>query len=267
MTRRWSLREILDLAPEGASVFTGGGPAYPWGGLYGGQIVAQGLRAATLTVSGAQPPHSLHAYFLRSGEMEREVRYEVELLRDGRSFSTRRVVAFQGDEVLATMAASFHVEEASPDLVLGEAPVVPPPEGLRRDEWSPLVARHPVPVDGKGRAAAWLRITEDLGDDPQLHACAIAFLSDDLPTDAVAMLHPEKAVPGSAHWPFFNASLDHAIWFHAPSRADAYQLHDFTGTRFRSARGLARGEIYDASGCCVATVAQEILLRPRRKTT
>jgi acyl-CoA thioesterase II len=260
-----SLREILTLDRVTENVFVGNGPAYPWGGLYGGQIIAQGLRAACATVDRAQSPHSLHAYFIRSGTMQREVRYEVELLREGRSFSTRRVVAKQNDDVMASMAVSFQVDESSPDISAIAMPARPHWTTLPTHAWSPLVTRHFIPLDETGRASAWMKIDEKLPDDPELHLAALAFLSDDLPTDAVGMLHPERVQPGSGRWPFFNASLDHTIHFHAKMRADEMHLHDFVATRFAGARGLSRGEIFDAAGRHVASVTQELLVRPRRR--
>jgi acyl-CoA thioesterase II len=264
MSDEMSLREILTLERVDDGVFVGNGPSYPWGGLYGGQIIAQGLRAACATAPRAQSPHSLHAYFIRSGTMKREVRYEVERLRDGRSFSTRRVVAKQDGEVLASMAVSFQVEEPSPDLSTARMPSLPHWSTLPTQPWSPVVERHFIPLDETGRASAWMKIAETLEDDPELHAAALTFLSDDLPTDAVGMLHPERVTPGSGRWPFFNASLDHTIHFHQPMRADAMHLHDFVATRFSGARGLSRGEIFDAAGQHVASVSQELLVRPRR---
>ena len=259
-----SLLEILTLDRIEVDVYVGRGPSYPWGGLYGGQIIAQALRAACGSTTPTQSAHSLHAYFIQSGTMEREVRYEVERLRDGRSFSTRRVVAKQGEQVLASVAVSFQAPEASPDLSTQEAPSVAHWSSLPEGSWSPLVERHVAPTGDVGRASAWMKIAERFGDEPALHLAALAFLSDDLPTDAVGMLHPERVTPGPEPWPFFNASLDHAIHFHAPMRADEMHLHDFVATRFSGARGLSRGAIYDAAGRHVATITQELLLRRRR---
>jgi acyl-CoA thioesterase II len=264
MPDEMSLREILSLERIAENVYVGNGPAYPWGGLYGGQIIAQGLRAACASVEQPQSPHSLHAYFIRSGTMQREVHYEVEQLRDGRSFSTRRVVAKQDGEVLASMAASFQIDESSPDRSSVTMPAHPHWTTLPTHRWSPIVERHFIPADETGRASAWMKIVEVLDDAPELHVAALTFLSDDLPTDAVGMLHPERVTPGSGRWPFFNASLDHTIHFHARMRADEMHLHDFTATRFSGARGFSRGEIFDAAGRHVASVSQELLVRPRR---
>jgi len=259
------LRDILTLERRGEDLFDGNGPAYPWGGLYGGQVLGQALRAACATVGDGKAPHSLHAYFLRAGTMQEPVRYEVERLRDGRSFSMRRVVAYQGGEAIASMGASFQLPEASPEASASRAPAHGPLDELVRKDWGPWIRRHLIPVEEVGRAAALMQVQEDLGDDPALHACALTFLSDDLPTDAAGALHPERIVPGSdAPWPFFNASLDHAVWFHAPLRVDAQHVHDFVATRLRSGRALTRGAIYDGRGVHVASVAQEVLIRARR---
>jgi acyl-CoA thioesterase II len=190
------LRDILTLEPHGGDVFTGRGPAYPWDGLYGGQVMAQALRAACDTVDDDKAPHSLHGYFLRRGTMQEPVRYEVERLRDGRSFSTRRVVAYQGREALASMGASFQVPEASPEAGVSFPPAHGPPDELARKDWGPWVRRHPIPIHDVGRVAAIMQVQEELGEDPVLHACALTFLSDDLPTDASGALHPEGVVPG-----------------------------------------------------------------------
>jgi acyl-CoA thioesterase-2 len=259
------LRDILTLERQHGDVFVGQGPAYPWGGLYGGQILAQALRAACHTVAGELAPHSLHGYFLRAGTMQRPVRLEVERLRDGRSFATRRVVASQDGAPIATMAASFHVAETSPDLAVAAAPSHGDRETLRQHDWGGWVRRHWIPTREPGRAAAVVEVKEELGDDATLQACALVFLSDDLPSDAAVALHPDGPPPGTAtEWPFFNASLDHAVWFHAPARVDAPHVHDFVATRMRGARALTRGEIYDPAGRHAASVAQEILIRARR---
>lgn len=259
------LREILEVEPHRGDAFVGTGPAYPWGGLYGGQIVAQALRAAGHTVDAGKSPHSLHTYFLRSGTMQREVRYEVERLRDGKSFATRRVVAMQGGEVIATMAVSFQVHEDSADAGTATAPPFGDREALQRHDWGPWIRRHLIPREGRGEVAAVMEVLEPLGDDPLLQACALTFLSDDLPTDAAGLLHPAGLVPGaSGTWPFFSASLDHALWFHAPAKVDAPHVHAMKGARLRGGRALTRGEIYHPDGTHVASVAQEVLIRPRR---
>jgi acyl-CoA thioesterase-2 len=264
------VREILELTPHGHDLFVGSGPQYPWGGLYGGQIVAQALRAASLTVEEGFAVHSLRAYFIRRGDHHETVRYEVERLRNGRSFSTRRVVARQATGAILNLEASFQAAEPSVDRRPIEAPPdLPDPEGLESGSWSDAFVRAFVPRDalggrrdGAGRVAAWLKVHDDLGDDPALQAAAFAYLSDDIPTDAVVRAHPLGDLPEEELWKrMFSASLDHTIWFHRPLRADRWHLHEFTCHSFVGARGLALGHVFDVDGVHCATIAQEVLLR------
>jgi acyl-CoA thioesterase-2 len=259
-------RTMLELEAHGPDVFVGVGPVYPWNGLYGGQIVAQALRAGAATVDEGFRAHSLHAYFVRRGDAEEPIRYEVDRLRNGRSFVTRRVVARQAVGAILTMELSFQVDEPGHDVQTAALPDVPGPDGIENDSWSPLFERRlAVPRNSvEGRGIAWLRMTEDLGDDQVLQACALAYLSDDLPTDAVVAVHPER--PGAYEvdafeLDFWSASLDHAIWFHRPVAADRWHLHDFASHGYLSSRGLAVGHVLTTDGVHVATVAQEVLLR------
>ena len=257
---------MMHLEQHGADVYLGTGPGYPWNGLYGGQIVAQALRAAAATVDEQFRVHSLHAYFVRRGDAQEPIRYEVDRLRNGRSFVTRRVVARQAVGVILTMELSFQVDEAGHDVQTAALPDVPGPEAVEDDGWSPMFARaFATPRNAlEGRGIAWLKMTEPVGDDPVLQACALAFLSDDLPTDAVVALHPERprADEGDAfELDFWSASLDHAIWFHRPLVADEWHLHDFASHGYLSSRGLAIGHVLTPSGTHVATIAQEVLLR------
>ena len=258
-------RAMMTLAPHGPDTFVASGPQYPWGGLYGGQIIAQALRAAALTVEPAFHLHSLHAYFIRLGDAAEPIRLEVDRIRNGRSFLTRRVVARQAVGAILTLAASFQIPEGGADVQIEQMPAVPPPDGLADDGWSPLIARRFLPADiGPGRIGAWMRLTEALGDDAVLNACALAYLSDDLPSDAVIAGHPDRPPRGTAERRFWNASLDHAIWFHRPLRADAWHLHEVTCRALSSSRGLASGSVFDHHGRHVATLAQEVLIRPMR---
>lgn len=256
---------MMALEPHGPDTFVGVGPRYPWGGLYGGQIVAQSLRAAALTVEDpSYRVHSLHAYFIRRGDADEPIRFEVDRVRDGRSFLTRRVIARQSVGAILSMSASFAVDEPGPDVQTAVLPPVPPPEGLANDSWSEMFDRAFVPSDAQGRRTGWLRMTEPIGDDPSLHAVGLAYLSDDLPTDAVMRLHPDFA-PQADGWDeaFWSASLDHAIWFHRPLRVDAWHVQDFTSHGFLSSRGLSIGHVFTGDGIHVATIAQEVLLRRR----
>jgi acyl-CoA thioesterase II len=268
------LTDILDLADHGRDTYVGAGPRYPWGGLYGGQIVAQALQAAAATVEPGFVAHSLRAYFIRRGDHAEPVRYEVDRIRNGRSFSTRRVVARQATGAILNLEASFQAEEHSDDIETVALPGdLPPPDELASTSWSPIFERRFVPAArvgssdraGTGRAAAWLRVMEDLGDDPLLQRGGLAYLSDDLPTDAVVRAHPLGREPEEVlHQVLFTASLDHTIWFHRPLRSDRWHLHDFTCQTFVGGRGLSIGHIFSEAGAHVATVAQEVLLRDNR---
>lgn len=260
-----SFRAMMTLEPHGPDTFVASGPRYPWGGLYGGQIIAQAFRAASLTVEPRFVPHSLHAYFIRLGDAAEPIRLEVDRIRNGRSFLTRRVVARQSGGAILNMSSSFHLDEEGIDVQTEEMPAVAGPEDLAGDTWSPLIERRFLERDiAPGRVGAWLRLTENPGDDPLLHFCGLAFLSDDLPTDAVVARHPERPPRDAVERPFWNASLDHAIWFHRPLRADEWHLHDFRCRGIVGTRGLAIGSIFDRGGRQVATVSQEVLSRPRR---
>lgn len=258
-------RTMMTLEPHGPDTYVASGPQYPWGGLYGGQIIAQALRAATLTVDPAFHLHSLHAYFIRLGDASEPIRLEVDRIRNGRTFLTRRVVARQAVGAILNMSASFQVPEPAADVQTEILPPVAPPDGLRGDSWSPLIERRFLPADiGPGRIGAWLRLAEEIGDDPVLNACALAYLSDDLPCDAVVARHPDRPPRDAAPRRFWNASLDHAIWFHRPLRAGEWHLHDVTCRALFGSRGLAVGSVFDRAGRHVATVSQEVLIRVLR---
>ncbi|HEY4331380.1 MAG TPA: acyl-CoA thioesterase domain-containing protein [Ilumatobacteraceae bacterium] len=263
--------QLFNLAPHGPDTFVGIGPRYAWGGLYGGQIVAQALRAAAATVDEGLVVHSLRAYFIRRGDHAEPVRYEVDRIRNGRSFGTRRVVARQAIGAILNLEASFQRAEPSEDIELIAMPAdVCAPEGLADASWSPLFrrrdARPPSAARGAGRTTAWMRAVDDLGDDELLHRCMLAFMSDDLPTEAVVDAHPlgreSREVLGTA---MFSASLDHTIWFHRPLRADAWNLYDVTCHTFVGGRGLTIGHVFALDGTHLATFAQEALVRDQRQ--
>jgi acyl-CoA thioesterase-2 len=276
---------MFELSPHGVDVHVGTGPQYPWGGLYGGQIVAQALRAATLSVEPDLEPHSIRAYFIRRGDHTEPVRYEVDRIRNGRSFATRRVVARQAIGAILNAERSFQRPEPAALVPTVSMPDVPAPDDLEQSSWTTSFDRCVVPPervkggsrDGAGRSVSWMRVNDDLGDpaDPEaqlMHRCWLAFLSDDLPTDAVIRAHPISAEPISAEGDeregdLFCASLDHTIWFHRPLRADRWHLHDFACHHYVGGRGLAIGHIFGDDGVHVATVAQEVLVRDVRDRT
>ena len=265
---------LFDLEPHGADTFVGTGPRYPWGGLYGGQIVAQALRAAAATIEPDLQVHSLRAYFIRRGDHNEPIRFEVDRIRNGRSFATRRVVARQAIGAILNLESSFQRPEDTADLqAVAMSTGLPKPHDVETSSWSESFDRRwisstelqPGEREGTGRVVAWMKVAADLGDDQLLHRCWLAFLSDDLPTDAVRAAYDERRratgldpiADGSA----FFASLDHTIWFHRPLRADRWHLHDFSCHNFTGGRGLAIGHIFDETGEHVATVAQEVLMR------
>jgi len=264
---------MMTLEPHGPDTFVGTGPEYPWGGLYGGQIVAQALRAAGHSVDTRFLPHSLHAYFIRAGNATEPIRFEVDRDRDGRSFCTRRVVVRQSTGVILNLAASFHIVEDAPSAQAITMPDVAAPESLQSPSWSALFERQFVKTSGDstGRATAWLRLHDQVGDDPILQACGMAYVSDDLPTDAVFTVHPDmpRGFPhevANPHELLTSASLDHSIWFHGLADPSQWQLHDFTSHGVGGSRGLASGQVYTEAGRHIATISQEVLLRKRRIT-
>lgn len=256
---------MMALEPHGTDVWVGAGPRYPWGGLYGGQIVAQALRAAMTTVDRTFRVHSLHAYFVRLGDHTEPIRFEVDRVRNGRSFCTRRVVARQSVGVILNLSASFQVDEPGAQVQTASLPDIPPAADLRPGGWTPMFDRRMAPRPGPGQVAAWMRLGAPIGDDPELQACALAYLSDDLPTDAVVSLHPDAVSQDTFHEQFFSASLDHAIWFHRPVRADEWHVQVFTCHGLMSSRGVSVGHVFTTGGEHVATISQEVLLRSKRR--
>ncbi len=260
---------MMALEPHGPDTFVGTGPRYPWGGLYGGQIVAQSLRAAAASVEPGFRVHSLHAYFIRRGDHAEPVRYEVERVRNGRSFVTRTVTARQAIGAILSLSASFQVDEEAPEVQTAALPDVPDPAELTDDSWSAMFERRRnerrLPA---GVAGGWLRLRRDPGDDPVLHTCGLAYVSDDFPTDAVVRQYPDLPAPSIEpdpdDHPFMAFSLDHAIWFHRPLRADRWHYHHLHCQGLISSRGLSVGEVFTEDGVHVATISQEVLLRRRR---
>lgn len=252
------------MAEHGPDVWVGGSATYPWGRVYGGQVAAQGLWAAAQTVPEGYHPHSLHAYFIRGGDFDQPIRFEVDRIRDGRSFVTRRVVARQSSGAILNLSASFQLLEEAPDATsIGMPSPVPPPEELSNMDWSPLLERRPVPHH-EMQARAWVRVP-GIGDDPLMHVLGHAFASDDLATDAAEIVHPTgrpEHFPGDdVDHPYMGASLDHTVWFHRPARADEWCLHDMRSSGVYGARGISFGEIWSRDGLHVASIAQEVLLR------
>lgn len=266
-----SLEELFSLEDHGTDTFVGRGHPYPWGGLYGGHIVAQALVAATRTVDGGFVPHSLRAYFIRRGDNSEPVRYEVDRIRNGRSFSTRRVVARQSFGAILNLEASFQTREETANLM-----PVPMPDGVpmpgdittKAETWMSAFEQKDVDRsrrfghrDGAGQLMSWYRTTENFGGDQLLNRCALAYLSDDLPTGAVIHAVPELRARWDEENAFFSASLDHTVWFHRDVDMTHWHLFEMTCHGYGGGRGLAVGWVFAEDGTHVATVAQETLVR------
>ena len=267
MQGRLDLSRVFELEPHGPDTYVGESPRYEWGRIYGGLVVAQALCAATQTVRPEHGVHSLHAYFILTGDVGEPVRYEVDRVRNGRSFTTRRVVARQSAGAILTLECSFQKEEPGPDTQSAEMPAdVPRPEtltpifdaGIERCDFE---RKHETP-----RSMTWARFPGKLGPSQALHCCALAYLSDMNPMDAIVASRPGGPAPGQA-WNegWMAVSIDHAIWFHRPVRADDWLLLDLSGHGLIRTRGLATGLVFDSQGSHVATIAQEGLLRTRAR--
>jgi acyl-CoA thioesterase II len=283
---------MMELEAHGPDTYVGTGPTYPWEGLYGGQIVAQALRSAELTVKPGHVPHSLHAYFLRVGDAEEPVRFEVERLRDGRTFVARQVVARQSTGAILNMSASFQAQGApTMDIQLAGVPAVGQPEDAKDVSWSPLFELRLVQgtdaggtdaggtgwggsvaggnTGGPPRAGqedlhsscSWIKWAADLGEEQAIHAAALAYASDSGPAWIAESLH---AAQGSPAAPWRPVSLDHAIWFHRPFRCDRWLLVEASTGSLHQSRGLTQGRVFSRDGALVASVAQEVFLRRPR---
>ena len=255
------LLTILDLEQLEVNLFRGRSPQIGWQRVFGGQVIGQALVAATRTVEGVLP-HSLHAYFLLAGDPKVPIIYEVDRIRDGKSFTTRRVVAIQHGHAIFSMSVSFHNDEPGLDHQMA-MPDVPHPDALPSDaeikqkilpELPEAVRRYyererPIelrPVDfgryaGKrpegDRFNIWMRTTAPLPDDPAIHRCALAYASDMTMLDTALLPHQRSVFDRD----IMGASLDHALWFHRPFRADQWLLYTQDSPNMHGARGFGRG--------------------------
>ncbi|NUP49531.1 MAG: acyl-CoA thioesterase II [Catenulispora sp.] len=267
-----SLMDLLDLEQIEDDLFRGASPDTDMQRVFGGQVLGQALTAATATVEADRSVHSLHAYFLLPGDPAAPIVYEVDRSRTGRSFSTRRVVARQHGRSIFVMSASYQIPEAGLDHA-DARPDAPDPETLPPiprepgDDgedvlWNILYRRwtafdiRRVPDTGPERRQVWLRTSAPLPDDPHLHTAVLAYVSDLTLLSTTLIRH--KLLP---HKEVQIASLDHAIWFHRPARADEWLLYDQSSPSASGARGLATGRLFTREGTLVATVVQEGLLR------
>jgi len=277
--------DILDLETLEVNLFRGRSPQAGWQRVYGGQVIGQALVAAVRTVETERAPHSMHAYFLLPGDPNVPIIYDVDRIRDGKSFTTRRVTARQHGHPIFSMLVSFHAAEAGLDHQ-AEMPKVPPPEELPNEadmrkkmlptmpdpvrryyERERPIELRPVEFDrygGKkypdGKFHVWIRTTARLPDDPAIHQCVLAYASDMTLLDASLVPHGRTLFEKE----FMAASLDHALWLHRPFRADDWLLYAQDSPNLHGSRGFSRGLIFTRDGTLVASVAQEGLVRLRR---
>jgi acyl-CoA thioesterase-2 len=277
------LVDLLDLEQIEVDIFRGKQPSHEPLGIrvFGGQVAGQAMVAAGRTVPEDRPVHSLHAYFLRPGDPSIPIIYEVDRARDGRSFTTRRVVAIQHGKPIFNLSASFQVLEEGLQHQ-SPMPDVPPPDDLptiqerlkafdnELDGWfsrpRPIDIRYVTdpprilresPGPKPARSQVWMRADGKLPDDPLMHVCAVTFASDMTLLDSTLLTH--GLAMGKD--PVMLASLDHAMWFHQPFRADEWWLYSQDSPRTGGNRGLAHGEIYTQDGQLAVTVMQEGLMR------
>ncbi|MCP3392232.1 acyl-CoA thioesterase II [Bradyrhizobium sp. CCGB12] len=275
------LLDILDLQSIEENLFRGDSPNIGSQRVFGGQIIGQAMVAACRTLEN-RLPHSLHCYFLLPGDPEVPIIYRVKPLRDGRSYSTRRVTAIQRGKAIFCIMVSFHAEEQGTFNHQEKIPDVPPPEKITAEElpkhlmldetpqfirryyalelYSVEIDRYVGQAIDDGRVHFWMKTAARLPDNPALHMCALAYASDYSLLDA-AMARYGRTPFDKRMMP---ASLDHAMWFHRPFRADDWLLYAHDSPSAQGGRCLTRGMIFKADGTLVASVAQEGSVRDRR---
>ncbi|MCK1348689.1 MULTISPECIES: acyl-CoA thioesterase II [unclassified Bradyrhizobium] len=282
------LSAIFDLEPIEVNLFRGKHSNTRSQRVFGGQVIGQAMVAACRTVEN-RLPHSLHCYFIQAGDPQVPIIYQVQRLRDGKSYSTRSVTAIQEGKPISSIMVSFHAGEQGAFDHQNNMPDVPPPEGLTAEELSkrpmfpdmpefirryydfdrPIELR-PVEIGryvgqkiDDGRFHIWIKAAAKLRDDPALHMCALAYASDLSLLDAVMVRYGRTLFDGH----MISASLDHAIWFHRPFRADEWLLYAKESPSAQGGRGLARGLIFKRDGTLVASVSQEGSVRERRSVS
>lgn len=281
------LLAILDLETLEHNLFRGRSPQSAWQRVFGGQVIGQALVAAQRTVDAARHVHSLHCYFMRPGDPAVPIIYEVDRIRDGGSFTTRRVVAIQHGHAIFSLSASFQKDEPGLDHQLPMPEGVTPPENLRtqreflaefgervpeniRRYWArerpievrPVIIEHYTSRDKlPPRQDVWIRTTGPVPDDRALQAAVLAYLSDMTLLDTSTFAHGRNGFDPDIQM----ASLDHAMWFHRPHRLDDWLLYTQDSPSAQGARGFSRGSLYALDGTLVASVAQEGLVRLRTK--
>jgi acyl-CoA thioesterase-2 len=274
------LLKFLEVERIDKYLFIGNSPKRP-SRVFGGQVLAQSLNAAIRTVDRLRRAHSMHAYFLRPGNPAKQIVYEVDPIRDGKSFTTRRVVAKQDGVAIFNTSVSFHNEELGLSHQF-ERPQVTPPEELDSDHvyWTKMAQENPGKVEApkvqpierkpvirrdyrapqpqEPEQHIWFRALGELGDDPCRHQTILAYMSDFALLGAALLPHPYAGFSKNIQV----ASLDHALWFHRPFRADDYLLYSMDSPSASGGRGFSRGSFYTRDGELVASTAQESLLRP-----
>jgi acyl-CoA thioesterase-2 len=282
-----ALVTLLGLEKIEENLFRGQSQDPGWGTVFGGQVLGQAMSAAVQTTPRERAAHSLHAYFLRPGDVSKPILYEVDRIRDGGSFNTRRIVAIQSGQPIFNMAASFHKAEEGFEHQ-DTMPDVPPPEQVpteqqrlmqvadrlpggvlerftmrRAFELRPIDRVddlfHPSPVPPE--RAVWLKTKGPVPDDFALHEALLAYASDHAFIGTALLPHGVTFFSGEIQL----ASLDHVMWFHAPFRIDEWLLHVMESPRARGGRGLVRGRVFTRDGKLVASTAQEGMIRRRRK--
>lgn len=280
---------LLDVERSGEDMFIGRSPATGWKRVFGGQVVAQALAAASRTVDDARPVHSLHGYFMRPGDPAKPIAYHVERYRDGHSFTTRGVLARQNGEIIFSMSASFHRMEEGMSHQL-PMPQVPPPESLSPDEellrgkgpaitltmQNYLTRDRPIelrPADPEryahprpgppARRDIWFKAKSPLPGDARLHQCIFAYASDLTIIETALVPHGRSLFDPE----LMMASLDHAIWYHKPFRLDEWLLYSQDSPASAGGRGFNRGLVFTRQGELVASVTQEALMRRRHRTS
>jgi len=278
-----TVAEILELEAAGDTTFVGRSPVGREGTVFGGQLVAQALVAAQRSVEESRRVHSLHASYLRAGDPARPIDYEVEPVRDGRSFSNRFVVGVQAKEVIRVMVSSqvpANGPEFEPQGREG-VPSVDPTTMMTYGEWLRTCTTNPEhhaidnpgpidirladpPVVGPGEPITdrvdyemWVKLDGELPNDPNVHAAALVWLTDKTIGDHITVPHGHRWTDGDTD----SISLDHSVWLHRPARVDGWLRYHQTLVGTTSMRGLVRGEIHTADGTHIASVAQEALMR------
>jgi len=279
------LVKLLTLERIEENLFRGQSQDLGWGTVFGGQVLGQALSAAVQTVPSERHVHSFHAFFLRPGDVKSPIVYDVDRIRDGGSFNTRRVLAIQHGKAIFSMQASFQAEEKGFEHQ-EPMPLVVPPDGLKSERERVTQFAHLLPppmregalaerpfelrVIGEGddpfhpvksepRRQVWLRATGELPADPALHAYLLAYASDHSFVTTALLPHGETWLSRKMQV----ASLDHVMWFHQPFRVDDWMLYAMDSPAAHGGRGLVRGQVFSRDGRLVASTSQEGLIRRR----